>query len=103
VREDFDGCNEAVPDGWVGSADFLARWQPRPRVLYSEYIPRRAMIEASVQVRACLRNVCKTVGSAYVGSNPTPATRCEDAPLAANSLAGGAFLLCPVVCRLVAL
>jgi hypothetical protein len=27
-----------------------------------------------VQVRACLRKVCKTVGSAYVGSNPTPAT-----------------------------
>ena len=24
--------------------------------------------------------VCKTVGSAYVGSNPTPATTCEDGP-----------------------
>src|SRR5689334_5253367 len=47
--------------------------------------------------------VCKTVGSAYVGSNPTPATRCENAPLAATSRAGGAFLLCPVVCHLVAL
>jgi len=48
---------------------------------------------------------CKTVGSAsaYVGSNPTPATTCEDGPLAANSRAGGAFLLCPGVCRLVAL
>ena len=23
---------------------------------------------------------CKTVGSAYVGSNPTPATTCENAP-----------------------
>ena len=47
--------------------------------------------------------VCKTVGSAYVGSNPTPATACENAPLAANSRAGGAFPLCPVVCHLVAL
>jgi hypothetical protein len=47
--------------------------------------------------------VCKTVGSAYVGSNPTPATTCENAPLAANSRAGGAFLLCPEVCHLVAL
>src|SRR6185437_2273534 len=36
---------------------------------------------------------CKTVGSAYVGSNPTPATRCENAPPAANSRAGGAFCL----------
>src|SRR5690348_11673316 len=47
--------------------------------------------------------VCKTVGSAYVGSNPTPATTCENAPLAANSRAGGAFLLGPGVCHLVAL
>ena len=47
--------------------------------------------------------VCKTVGSAYVGSNPTPATRCRNPPLAANSRAGGGFLLCPVVCHLVAL
>jgi hypothetical protein len=47
--------------------------------------------------------VCKTVGSAYVGSNPTPATTSENAPLAANSRASGAFLLCPVVCHLVAL
>ena len=46
---------------------------------------------------------CKTVGSAYVGSNPTPATTCENAPLAANSRAGGAFPLCPGVCHLVAL
>jgi len=44
-----------------------------------------------------------TVGSAYVGSNPTPATTCENAPLAANSRAGGAFLLCPFMCHLVAL
>src|SRR6266404_4386907 len=47
--------------------------------------------------------VCKTVGSAYVGSNPTPATTCGNGPLAANSRAGGPFLLCPVVCHLVAL
>jgi hypothetical protein len=46
---------------------------------------------------------CKTVGSAYVGSNPTPATRCENAPLAAKSRASGAFPLCPVMCHLVAL
>ena len=39
--------------------------------------------------------VCKTVGSAYVGSNPTPATTCEDAPLAANSRASGAFSFVP--------
>ena len=47
--------------------------------------------------------VCKTVGSAYVGSNPTPATTCENGPLAVNSRLCGPFLLCPVVCHLVAL
>jgi hypothetical protein len=49
------------------------------------------------------RAVCKTVGSAYVGSNPTPATTCENGPLARNSRLCGPFLLCPVVCHLVAL
>jgi hypothetical protein len=67
-------------------------------------------VRASKCVRTGQRGVtwveragCKTVGSAYVGSNPTPATTCENAPLAANSRAGGAFPLCPVVCHLVAL
>jgi hypothetical protein len=46
---------------------------------------------------------CKTVGSAYVGSNPTPATTCVNGPLAANSRAGGPFLLGPGVCHLAVL
>src|SRR6202451_3264790 len=37
--------------------------------------------------------VCKTVGSAYVGSNPTPATPCGNGPLAAYSLLSGPFFL----------
>ncbi len=37
--------------------------------------------------------VCKTVGSAYVGSNPTPATTCENGPLAAETRPAGRFLL----------
>jgi hypothetical protein len=45
--------------------------------------------------------VCKTVGSAYVGSNPTPATTCENGPLAADSRLCGPFVLCPAVCHLV--
>ena len=40
------------------------------------------------------REVCKTVGSAYVGSNPTPATTCENGPLAAETRPWGRFLLC---------
>src|SRR3984885_235839 len=35
--------------------------------------------------------VCKTVGSAYVGSNPTPATKCGNGPLAGNSRLCGPF------------
>jgi len=49
------------------------------------------------------RAVCKTVGSAYVGSNPTPATTCGNGPLAADSRLCGPFFLCPVMCHLVAL
>jgi hypothetical protein len=65
---------------------------------------------ASKRVRAGQRGVtraeragCKTVGSAYVGSNPTPATTCEDGPLAANSRLGGPFFLCAAMSHLVAL
>ena len=37
--------------------------------------------------------ICKTVGSASVGSNPTPATTCENGLLAAETRPGGPFLL----------
>jgi hypothetical protein len=37
--------------------------------------------------------VCKTVGSAYVGSNPTPATTCEKARLLRKRGPAGRFLL----------
>ncbi len=43
--------------------------------------------------------VCKTVGSAYVGANPTPATTCENGPLAAETRPGGPFPSCPAVCH----
>src|SRR5947209_881823 len=39
------------------------------------------------------REVCKTVGSAYIGSNPTPATTCGNGPLAAETRPAGRFLL----------
>ena len=39
--------------------------------------------------------VCKTVGSAYVGSNPTPATTCENGPLAVDSPLAGRFFSVP--------
>jgi hypothetical protein len=40
---------------------------------------------------------CKSVGSAYVGSNPTPATTCENGPLAAETRPGGPFPSCHAV------
>ena len=45
---------------------------------------------------------CKTVGLAYAGSNPAPATTCENVPLAAGYRPCGAFLFCPVVSHSVA-
>src|ERR1700746_1178697 len=38
--------------------------------------------------------VCKTVGFAYPGSNPGPATTSENGPLAVNSRLGGPFPSC---------
>ena len=43
--------------------------------------------------------VCKTVGSAYVGSNPTPATTCENGPLAAEKRFGGPFPSRHAICQ----
>ena len=40
---------------------------------------------------------CKTVGSAYVGSNPTPATTCENDPLAAETRLWGPLSYCHAV------
>jgi hypothetical protein len=38
---------------------------------------------------------CKTVGSAYVGSNLAPAITCENGPLGAVTPPGGPFSYCP--------
>ena len=40
----------------------------------SNVCPKKPLAPMSVQVRPFSWTVCKTVGSAYVGSNPTPAT-----------------------------
>jgi hypothetical protein len=42
---------------------------------------------------------CKTVGSAYVGSNPTPATSCENGPPAAETRPGGPLPTCHATCQ----
>ena len=46
-------------------------WLPR----CSQWVPAKSGKGENAQVRAHTCRVCKTVGSAYVGSNPTPATR----------------------------
>jgi hypothetical protein len=43
--------------------------------------------------------VCKTVGSAYVGSNPTPATTCENGPWPGVSPAPRAVVRCVILCH----
>jgi hypothetical protein len=47
--------------------------------------------------------VCKTVGFAFGGSNPPPATTCGNGPLAADLRLCGPFLLRLAMCHLVAL
>jgi hypothetical protein len=46
---------------------------------------------------------CKTVGSAYVGSNPTPATTSENGPRAAETRPGGPFPSCHAMYQAVSL
>jgi hypothetical protein len=48
-----------------------------------------AQVRGHIKVRAGA--VCKTVGSAYVGSNPTPATTSGNGPHAAETRPGGPF------------
>ena len=57
--------------------------------------PRSAYALVSGVCLGRRRAVCKTVGSAYDGSNPSPATTCGNGPLAANSRARRAVLLVP--------
>src|ERR1700733_2103940 len=56
-------------------------------------------VTSFTQVNGCMEwqtgAYCKTVGSAYVGSNPTPATTSENGPLAAETRPGGPFSFCP--------
>jgi hypothetical protein len=57
--------------------------------------PRSAYALVSGLYLARRRAVCKTVGSAYVGWNPTPATTCENGPLAVHMRHGGPFFSVP--------
>jgi hypothetical protein len=47
---------------------------------HAEYVRRLGHITELGQVTHVRRGVCKTVGTAYVGSNPTPATSCGNGP-----------------------
>jgi hypothetical protein len=68
-----DRCRPILGSGvTVGSepCEFAARRAPGRRRIAGEMVT--AVTEG--QVRAGIGDGCKTVGSAYVGSNPTPAT-----------------------------
>jgi hypothetical protein len=46
-------------------------------------VPRAVVVASALVRRSALAKAvmaCKTVGLAYVGSNPTPATTCENIP-----------------------
>ena len=90
------GCPRDPPSG-----------RQRPRTYGGQRWRGECHSAAFTQVRGYVTGrrvaVCKTVGSAYVGSNPTPATTCENGPLAGNSRLSGPFLRCPVMCHRVAL
>jgi hypothetical protein len=102
----------AIAERWISSARrecldrMLITSQRHLRLVLSEYVEHYNVHRPhrwSAAPALSGASGCKAVGSAYASSNLAPATRCENAPLAAISRAGGAFLLCPGVCHLVSL
>src|ERR1039457_272646 len=79
-----------------------AVWDIRGTQRYGRPKPQ-ALSQVTRKKPTWITAVCKTVGSAYVGSNPTPATPWGNGPIAADSRLSGPFLLRPSVCHLVAL
>ena len=71
----------------------------RPRTYGGQRRRRECHSAAFAQVRGYVMGrgvaVCKTVGSAYVGSNPTPATTCENGRWLRKRGPAGRFLLVP--------
>jgi hypothetical protein len=82
-------CTRDRRRGWPGARTYggkRRRSGHRP-VVFMQVIGR---VEVEVEAVAG----CKTVGSAYVGSNPTPATTCENGLWAAETRPGGPFPSC---------
>ena len=75
-------CTRDRRRGWPGARTYGGR---RRRSGH----PLMVFTQVTGQVKAGAG--CKTVGSAYVGSNPTPATTSENGPLAAETRPGGPF------------
>ena len=90
------GCPQDRRRGWPGARTYSGQ---RRR---NEHHPVEfAQVRGYMEVQAGA--YCKTVGSAYVGSNPTPATTSGNGPLAAETRPGGPFPSCPAVCHRVPL
>ena len=81
------GCPWDRPRGSAGVRTYSVQraWYEHPPASF-------AQVRGYMEVQAGA--VCKTVGSAYVGSNPTPATTCENGPLAAETHPRGRFPSC---------
>jgi len=75
--------------GGTGAARTYSGQRPgrQPRGVSFPQVSRHVEVQAGAY--------CKTVGSAYVGSNPTPATTSVNGPLAADSRLCGRFFSVP--------
>src|ERR1035438_4985851 len=84
------------------SGDSLTRG-PGARTYNGQGLPRRSLSNSYAQVKGDIgtsgQAVCKTVGLAYVGSNPTPATTCENGPWPGHTRARGPPCCSPTVCH----
>ena len=97
----------AVLEAWLAlpsCSSAHVRWRGCCRRNLGGTPPRLgALLEVYAQVKGSARqrrvSVCKTVGLAYVGSNPTPATTCENGPWPGRARARGPPCCCPGVCH----
>ena len=90
---------------WLSAC--LPRKLPRARTYSGQRCRAEWHTTSFTQVNSYVKEqagaVCKTVGFAFGGSNPPPATTCENGPSAADTRLCGPFLLGPAMCHLVAL
>ena len=93
-------CSDAVRYVSVRAGSPSADPHGHPRTVSAQWIVLSVIYPGQGCAMVHGATVCKTVGSAYVGSNPTPATPAKTAPWLRKRGPAGRFLLVTACIRL---